>query len=92
MKDERSIPHKRAIALRYDQEHSAAPKLVAKGERLMAEKIIALARENGVHVHEDPDLTAILSKLDVNTEIPEDLYQAVAEVLAFIYQLNKKLS
>ena len=89
MREEKKITPKRAIALRYDQEMGTAPKLVAKGERLMAEKIIAIAQEHGVHIHEDPDLTTLLAKLDIDTEIPEDLYQAVAEILAFIYTLNK---
>lgn len=82
---------KRAVALRYDQSSEAAPRVVAKGERLTAEKIIALAEEHGVHVHEDPDLVAVLSKLDVNAEIPEELYRAVAEVLAFVYRLNSRI-
>ncbi|GMW00695.1 MAG: hypothetical protein AMXMBFR84_18320 [Candidatus Hydrogenedentota bacterium] len=83
---------KKAVALRYDLSRDSAPKVVAKGERLRAEAIIALAREHGVHIQEDPDLVAVLGKLDLNTEIPEALYRAVAEVLAFVYRLNQSFS
>ncbi|HPO17155.1 MAG TPA: EscU/YscU/HrcU family type III secretion system export apparatus switch protein [Candidatus Hydrogenedentes bacterium] len=81
---------KKAVALRYDAEADAAPRIIAKGQRIIAEKIIAVAKEHGIHVHEDPDLVAVLSKLDINIPIPESLYQAVAEVLAFVYRLNKQ--
>lgn len=91
MKEERPETPRRAVALRYDVSQDAAPKIIAKGERLLAERIIELAREKGIHVHEDPDLTAVLAKLDLQTEIPESLYQAVAEVLAFVYRLNQRL-
>jgi type III secretion system FlhB-like substrate exporter len=65
---------------------------VAKGAGLLAERIIELARANGVYVHEDPDLVAVLSRLDVDTEIPETLYRAVAEILAFVYRLNQRMA
>ncbi len=81
---------RKAVALRYDTEEDTAPRIIAKGQRIIAEKIIALAKEHGIHVHEDPDLVAVLSKLDLNIPIPESLYQAVAEVLAFVYRLNKQ--
>ena len=80
---------KRAVALRYSAGSENAPRIVAKGERLVAERIIELAREHNVHVHEDPDLVAVLSALDLHAEIPESLYRAVAEVLAFVYRMNK---
>jgi len=85
----RRAGRKWAAALRYDPESDRAPKLTAKGAGVLAEKIIALAREHGIHIHEDPDLAGALSLLEVNTEIPEDLYRAVAEVLAFLYRLNR---
>jgi flagellar biosynthesis protein len=78
------------VALRYDQQGDMAPKIIAKGDRLLADQIIALARENGIHIQEDPDLCALLGKLDVNAEIPPDLYKVVAEVLSFVYRLNKR--
>jgi flagellar biosynthesis protein len=76
------------VALRYDRGKDRAPRVVAKGERLLAERIIEIARAHGIHIHEDPDLVAVLATLDINREIPEALYHAVAEVLAFVYRLN----
>lgn len=85
----RRARRKWAVSLRYDPESDRAPRITARGAGALAEKIIALAREHGVHIHEDPDLAGALSLLEVNTEIPEDLYRAVAEVLAFLYRLNR---
>jgi flagellar biosynthesis protein len=82
-------PGKKAVALRYDAEADAAPRVIAKGDRLLAEKIIELARESGVYIHEDPALVAVLAKLDIGREIPEILYRAIAEVLAFVYRLDR---
>ncbi|GMU93993.1 MAG: hypothetical protein AMXMBFR4_30510 [Candidatus Hydrogenedentota bacterium] len=92
MSPDRIPPSKKAVALRYDAESDAAPRVVAKGDRFLAEKIIELARENGVYIHEDPDLAAILAKLDIGREIPDILYRAIAEVLAFVYQLDRSAS
>lgn len=78
----------RAVALKYDAEKDAAPKVTAKGAGRIAEKIIALARENGIHIHNDPDLIAVLSQLDLHADIPPDLYLVVAELLSFVYTLN----
>ncbi|RLB19820.1 MAG: flagellar biosynthesis protein FlhB [Deltaproteobacteria bacterium] len=80
-----------AVALRYEPERYRAPRLVAKGRGKIAKKIIDLARKQGIPIHEDPDLVAALSALDWYEEIPEALYQVVAEVLAFAYRLNNKL-
>jgi flagellar biosynthesis protein len=54
----------------------------------VAEKIIALAQENGLYIHKDPDLVEALSQLDLNVEIPPELYVVVAEILSFVYTLN----
>ena len=81
---------RKAVALRYDLEQDSAPRVIAKGAGVVAERIIELAAEHGLHVHSDPDLVAILSRLELDTLIPDDLYQAVAEVLAFVYRLNKQ--
>ncbi|HDY90399.1 MAG TPA: hypothetical protein ENH82_20050 [bacterium] len=83
---------KSAAALRYKQEMDPAPRLVAKGIGKIAEKIIEAAKEAGVPIHEDPDLLALLMQLNINEMIPPEMYVAVAEVLAFIYRMNKKMS
>lgn len=87
---DRPHPRKRAVALQYDAQRQEAPVVVAKGAGLLAERILELAREHRIHIHEDPDLLGLLTKLETNTQIPENLYKAVAEVLAFVYTLNKK--
>lgn len=79
-----------AVAITYNAKEDAAPKVVAKGSGKIAAKIIALAKENGIHIHQDPDLVEVLARLDLNEEIPTDLYTAVAELLAFVYNLNRK--
>jgi len=89
-KDQGETRHK-AVALRYDAAQDSAPQVIAKGSGLVAERILEIARQEGIHVHNDPDLVNVLSKLDIETAIPEDLFVAVAEVLAFVYRLNDRL-
>ncbi len=91
MEDKNEPGIRKAVALRYDTESDRAPMVLAKGQRLLADQILALAQEHGIPVQEDPGLVAVLSKLDVGAEIPEELYQAVAEVLAFVYRLNRSM-
>jgi flagellar biosynthesis protein len=81
-------PSKRAVALRYDRAKAGAPRVVAAGRGLVAEAIVACAREHGVPLQEDAGLAAALGALDLHAEIPPELYRAVAEVLAFVYRLN----
>ena len=81
---------KKAVALKYNKGKDRAPKVVAKGKGYIAEKIIEAARENNVPLYEDENLSQVLEALDLDTEIPPELYRAVAEVLAFIYKLNSK--
>ena len=78
-----------AIALAYSQT-DAAPRVVAKGKGLLAEQIIAKARENGVYVHESPEMVALLTQIDIDQHIPAELYLAVAELLAWLYALEHK--
>ncbi len=80
---------KKAVALQYDREKDQAPKVTAKGQGNVAEKIIELAREHGVPVKNDPDLIEVLSSLDIDEQIPPEIYVAVAELLAFVYGMNK---
>ena len=79
-----------AAALKYDPQKDAAPVVTAKGRGTIAEKIISLARKKGIPIKEDPSLVQILSKLEVDEQIPPVLYKAVAEILAFVYSLNEK--
>jgi flagellar biosynthesis protein len=79
---------KKAVALLYDQDKAAAPKVVASGSNLIAERIIAAALEAGVHIKEDRDLVEVLAKIPIGEEIPVELYQTIAEVLAFVYSVN----
>lgn len=77
-----------AIALKYKPKSDNAPKVVAKGRGKTAEKIIEIAKDHNIYIHNDPDLIEILSHLDLNEEIPPELYVVVAELLAFVYSLN----
>lgn len=81
---------KKAVAIKYDKEQADAPLVVASGKGHLAEQIVKVAREAGLEVRSDPDLTELLAKIPVGTEIPTELYQAVAEVLAFVYRVNKR--
>ena len=77
-----------AIALNYDGK--SAPRVTAKGEGLIAEQIIELAKEHDIPMHTDVAMVKILSKLSLGDEIPRELYLAVAEVIAFVYMLSGK--
>ena len=81
---------RRAVALRYDALDAPTPKLVAKGTGELADQIIALAQEHGIPVHEDRNVVALLSQLELDAEIPEELYRAVAAILAFVYRLSER--
>ena len=83
---------KAAIALRYDEEVQGAPKVIAKGQGLLAEEILERAATENVPVHEDPALIELMSHLNINEKIPEELYQAVAEVFAYIYRVDQKMT
>lgn len=83
---------KKAVALTYDKAKDEAPKVKASGKGVIAEKIIDLARKHGVPVKDDPDLIEVLSKLDIDEQIPPEIYVAVAELLAFVYSLNSEKS
>ena len=81
----------KAVALRYDDLKDPAPRVIAKGQGRIAERILEVARRCGVPVHEDPDLVEVLAQVELDRVIPEALYHAVAEVLAFLYRLNAQL-
>jgi flagellar biosynthesis protein len=87
-----SEKRQKAVALSYDQEKGYAPRVSATGKGLIAENIIKKANENHIPIMEDRTLVELLSELDINERIPDELYQAVAEVFAFIYQTDKKMN
>lgn len=82
---------KTAVALRYDQTKEDVPRVIATGRGHLAKKILQLAAKNDIPVYEDPTLAQLLASLELGTEIPAELYQVVAEVLAFVFRLDKKL-
>lgn len=79
---------KQAIALHYNGK--SAPRVTATGEGLVAEKIIKLAKDHNIPLQEDAELTALLSEVTLNDEIPPKLYVAVAQLLTFLYYINGK--
>ena len=80
-----------AAALGYDADNpEAAPKLVAKGKGELADRIIELAKQHNIPIREDRDLVEVLAKLDLEQEIPPELYRTIAELLAFIYKANTR--
>jgi len=82
---------KQAIALNYNEEGAnPIPQVTATGQDEIAKQIIELAKEHGIPIHEDPDLAVLLSQLELYDDIPESLYQVVAEVLAFAYIVSGK--
>jgi flagellar biosynthesis protein len=82
---------KRAVALVYRQEQDDAPRVVAKGSGVIAEKILETARQNAVPVYQSKTLSNILMAVELDREIPHELYHAVAEVLAYIYRLDQSM-
>lgn len=89
MKQKPKITMKSAVALRYDTSRDKSPRVTAKGKGLMAEKILALAEENNIPIREDADLLEVLSQVDLDQEIPSSVYRVVAELLAFVYEMNR---
>jgi flagellar biosynthesis protein len=79
--------NKKAVALRY-QEFEPAPKIVAKGEGLIADKIIALAKEHNVFVHDSPELVDLLSQIDLDEYVPQTLWLIVAELLIWAHSVD----
>jgi len=82
-------PPPRAVALHYDGQR--APTVIATGAGELARQILAIAEEHHIPLHEDPELIELLSKLDLGEEIPENLYRAVAQIIAFAYFLSGKM-
>ena len=85
--DKPERPLQNAVALAY-QSGDSAPKIVAKGRGLIAEEIIARAKQHGIFVHESKELVALLMQVDLDGNIPPALYRAVAELLAWLYHIE----
>lgn len=81
---------KEAVALSYTPGESDVPKVIAKGKGKIAENILMKAEEYDVPIQEDPSLLELLGQLDINESIPEELYQAVSEVFAYIYHVDQQ--
>lgn len=80
----------KAVALQYDKNANNAPKIAAKGKGETANNIIKIAKDNKIPIKKDEDLVELLSKIDIDKEIPTSMYKAVAEIFAFIYELSNK--
>jgi len=81
---------KKAVAMKYDPLTSSAPVVIAKGQGELAERILESAKENGVPIQEDQSLVEVLSKLDIDQEIPPELFAVVAEILSFVYRADHR--
>ncbi len=80
----------KAVALGYDRAEDQAPRVLAKGQGLLAERIQSLALEHDIPVMQDSQIIDNLINVELNQEIPEELFVAVAQILAFIYRLEQK--
>ncbi len=80
----------KAVALKYDTSTSSAPMVTAKGEGFTAKNIIKIAEENDIPIKKDEDLVELLSKVDIDREVPAEMYKAIAEVFSFLYTTTKK--
>jgi flagellar biosynthesis protein len=85
------LKRKEAVALSYEATKNDTPKVIAKGKGIVADNILERAKENNIPIQEDSTLIELLSKLNINDSIPEELYQAVAEVFAFVYRTDKEV-
>ncbi len=81
---------KKAVALKCDMEKESVSKVIAKGKGDIASRIIKIAQENELPIKKDEDLVELLTKIDIDQEIPQNLYKAVAEVFSFIYNITNK--
>ncbi|RXZ76977.1 FhlB domain-containing protein [Paenibacillaceae bacterium] len=89
-KNEAKLSAKKAVALKYDPDQLSAPVVTAKGRGRLADTILEKAAEHGVPVQEDASLVEVLSQLDIEQEIPPELYTLVAEILSFVYRSDQK--
>ena len=88
MDKDKSVLVPEAVALRYDKDREDAPRVVAKGRGFVAQQLLAIAKRNAVPVYQNQTVTQLLMAVELDREIPPDLYQAVANVLAFVYRMD----
>ena len=86
-KDKRA-PLQEAVAIRYDRDRENAPRVVAKGKGFVAEQLLMIARRHAVPVYQNQTVTQLLMAVELDREIPPELYQAVANVLAYVYRMD----
>ena len=84
------IAAKKAVALKYDMERDRAPRVVAKGKGHVAQNILAAGQKSAVPVYQNKTLVNMLMALEIDREIPPELYKAIAEVMAYVYRMDKK--
>ena len=90
MSEFRKTLAKKAVALSYDEQKNAAPVIVASGSGYVADRIVEVADKNGIPVYEDNSLATLLTQLDLGSEIPQELYQAVVDIYAYFLQFGKR--
>ena len=83
--------NKKAVALKYDKSKNPAPHVAAKGRGDIAQRILDVASEHDIPIHSDADLVEILDKVELEQEVPIEVYSVVAEIFAYIYKINNEL-
>ena len=91
MVDEPNISEKKAVVIRYDRDKEQAPRVVAKGKGFVAHQILEAAKAYGVPVYQNQSVASLLMAVELDQEIPPDLYQAIANILAYVYKLDSSM-
>ena len=86
-----SVKNKRAVAVKYEEDSDGAPRVVAKGAGLIAEQIIKNASVHGVPLYQNATMANMLMAVEIDREIPPEMYQALAEILAQIYRIDQRM-
>ena len=87
--EEQRTADKKAVALKYDMQQDNAPRVIAKGKGHVAEHILATAQKNSIPIYQNKTLVNMLMALEIDREIPPELYKAIAEVMAYVYKMDK---
>lgn len=90
MPETKQPPPQEAVAIRYDKNKEDAPRIVAKGKGYVAQQLLAVARHHAVPVYQNQTVTQLLMAVELDREIPPELYHAVANVLAYVYRLDSR--